>query len=89
MQDIAPVYELDGRSMFDFLRWIRRESGYDIEFATDSAKSLAEETILHGSIDLPPMRALEIMFQTSDLSYQLINGVILVSTSQIAQEYAH
>jgi ferric-dicitrate binding protein FerR (iron transport regulator) len=89
VQDIAPVYELDGRSMFDFLQWIRRESGYDIEFATDSAKFLAEETILHGSIDLPPMRALEIMFQTSDLTYQLINGVILVSTSQIVQAYAH
>ncbi len=79
-QEIAPVYELDGRSMDEFLQWISRESGYVIEYETESAKSLAEETILHGKINLPPMKALEIMFQTADLDYELHGGVILVST---------
>ncbi|MCZ6500714.1 MAG: FecR family protein [Gammaproteobacteria bacterium] len=86
-QEIAPVYELDGRSMDEFLQWISRESGFVVEYETESAKSLAEETILHGKIDLPPMKALEIMFQTADLVYELHGGIILVSTRQRSQAF--
>lgn len=87
VQEIAPAFELDGRSMFEFLQWISSESGYVIEYETESAKSLAEETILHGKIDLPPMKALEIMFQTADLVYELHGGVILVSTRQNSRAF--
>ena len=86
-QEIAPAYELDGRSMAEFLQWISRESGFLIEYETESAKSLAEETILHGKIDLLPMKALEIMFQTADLVYELHGGVILVSTRQTSRAF--
>jgi len=86
-QEIAPAYELDGRSMAEFLQWISRESGFLIEYETESAKSLAEETILHGKIDLPPMKALEIMFQTADLAYELQGGVIVVSTRQTTRAF--
>lgn len=87
VEEIAPAYELDGRSMDEFLQWIGRESGFLIEYETESAKSLAEETILHGKIDLPPMKALEIMFQTADLVYELHGGVILVSTRQTSRAF--
>ena len=59
-----------------------------IENETESAKSLAEETILHGNIDLLPMKALEIMFQTADLVYELHGGVILVSTRQTSRAFS-
>ena len=87
VEEIAPAYELDGRSMDEFLQWIGRESGFLIEYETESAKSLAEETILHVKIDLPPMKALEIMFQTADLVYELHGGVILVSTRQTSRAF--
>jgi len=86
-QEIAPPYELDGRSMDEFLQWISRESGYHIEYESESARSLAEETILHGKIDLPPMQALEVMLRTSDLVYELHGGVILVSSRQSSQAF--
>jgi ferric-dicitrate binding protein FerR (iron transport regulator) len=77
-EELSPVYSSDGSSMADFLDWVARESGREIEFATAAAEELAEQTLLRGNVDLEPMRALELLLKTSDLESETRGGTILV-----------
>jgi hypothetical protein len=40
---------------------------------------MAIQTRMHGSVDLEPLHAMELMLQTSDLVPSVKDGVILVS----------
>ena len=77
-ESIAPEFDLDGRTMADFLDWVSRESGRPLQFANSSAEILARGTVLKGSIELEPMRALVVMMQTSDLVLQSSDHAIIV-----------
>ena len=80
IEQISPGYTLDGRSMFDFLDWVSRESGRSLEYGSAAAEILARDTVMHGTVDLQPMRALELMLQTSDLVAEVHTGVIKIDT---------
>ena len=80
VQEISPVFELDGRTMADFLAWVSRESGRSLEYATSEAETLAHETIMRGTVTLQPARALDLMLQTSDLQARLYDGMISIDT---------
>lgn len=75
----TPGYVLDGRSAFDFIQWVGRETGRAVAFDGDGAERLARATELRGSIDLEPLRALELMLQTSDLKPTVENGTIRIA----------
>ncbi len=75
---VTPEFVLDGRSAFEFIRWVGRETGRMVNFAPDGAELLARSTELRGSIDLEPMRALNLILQTSDLEPIIENGNILI-----------
>ena len=76
---VAPGFDTDGRSIREFLEWVGRETGRGIEYGSVAAESLAAETLMHGNIDLEPLRAMELMLQTSDLVPSVRDGVIVVS----------
>lgn len=76
---VAPRFNTDGRSLDEFLEWVGRETGREIRYASTTAKLAATQTRMHGDVDAEPLRAMELMLQTSDLKPQLNNGVILVS----------
>ena len=75
---VTPKYDLDGRSAHDFINWVGRETGRMVRFAADGAEQLARATELRGSIELEPMRALDLILQTSDLVPMLENGSIVI-----------
>lgn len=75
---VTPEFTLDGRSAHDFITWVGRETGHKVQYAPDGAELLAHSTELRGSFDLQPMRALELMLQTSDLEPIVENGSILI-----------
>jgi hypothetical protein len=79
---VTPQFSLDGRSALDFINWVGRETGRVVDFAPDGAEQLARSTILRGSIDLEPMRALDLILQTSDLEPMIDDGTILIRTRQ-------
>jgi ferric-dicitrate binding protein FerR (iron transport regulator) len=80
LEQVSPAYNLDGRSMADFLDWVSRETGRAVEYASADARELARDTLMRGSVDLSPMRAMELMLQTSDLAAKVrAGGVIEVS----------
>jgi len=80
VEAISPGFALDGRSLADFLAWVASESGYSLSYASAVAESLAVDTVMRGTVNLEPMRALEVMLQTSDLVAKVENGEISVDT---------
>jgi len=57
-QEIAPTFEIEGRSVLAFLDWVSSETGLSIGFASNDVEQLAATTILHGSIEgLSPIEA--------------------------------
>jgi ferric-dicitrate binding protein FerR (iron transport regulator) len=75
---ITPEFDLDGRSAFDFIQWAGRETGRQVSFVSEDVERLAQSTVLRGSIDLEPMRALELILQTSDLQPFVENSRIII-----------
>jgi ferric-dicitrate binding protein FerR (iron transport regulator) len=77
--DLARPFELEGRSLRDFLEWICDENGWQLRFADSAVERHAETTILHGSIEgLTPEEALAAVLPTSEVDHQLANGVLRI-----------
>ena len=74
-QDLAPRFEIEGRSLADFLDWFSRISGYSVRFASATARSEAGRAILHGSIaGLSPREALTAVSATTRFEFVLTPG---------------
>jgi ferric-dicitrate binding protein FerR (iron transport regulator) len=57
---LAPSFDIDQRPLIDFLRWVARETGRELVFATDSVRLAAMATRLRGSVaGLTPSQAIE------------------------------
>lgn len=82
IEEISPGFSMNGRSFADFFDWVSRESGRSLEYGSVAAETLARDTVMRGggTIDLQPMRALQLMLQTSDLVAEVHTGVIKIDT---------
>jgi ferric-dicitrate binding protein FerR (iron transport regulator) len=78
-QELAPPFELDGRSLADFLDFVGRETGRTITYASVQAEQTAMKTRLRGSVEIAPGRALDAVLQTTDLVSELTGDMILVA----------
>ena len=76
---MIPAFDIDGSNLFDYLMWIAREMGYELEFETPEAEQVARATILHGSINMEPLPMLSAVMATTDLEHDLLDGVLLIS----------
>ena len=76
---LARPFDLEGRSLRDFLDWITGENGWQLRFADSAIEQNARTTILHGSIlGLTPAEALAAVLPTSGVEHRLESGVLLV-----------
>ena len=48
--DLAPAYDIENRTLLDFLKWVSRETGKELVFADDDLRMAAMGTVLHGSV---------------------------------------
>jgi ferric-dicitrate binding protein FerR (iron transport regulator) len=46
--EIAPPFDIEGRSLAELLAWLTRENGWQLEYATAAARGAAAEVLLHG-----------------------------------------
>jgi ferric-dicitrate binding protein FerR (iron transport regulator) len=70
--DLAPVYDLENRSLLDFLRWAARESGRELVFEDDELRMAAMRTDLHGAVDdLKPIEAVQAVMATTSFRYRI------------------
>lgn len=78
-EELGPGFALDGRSMDEFLAWVARETGLELKYRSSAAKQAAEQTALHGTVDLPAREALDIVIMSTDLAAEIEDGVIEIS----------
>lgn len=71
VEELAPPFETDGRTVDEFLTWFARQTGRDVVFGNAGAERAAREARLTGSIDLEPMQKLSAVLATTKLSYAL------------------
>jgi ferric-dicitrate binding protein FerR (iron transport regulator) len=77
--EIAPGFELEGRSLAEFLHWIGRETGREISFASPASRAEADRIRLRGSTaGLAPERALAAVMSTTQLAFREQGGRLLI-----------
>lgn len=70
--ELAPVYDLENRSLLEFLRWAARETGRELVFEDDELRMAAMRTDLHGSVDdITPVEAVKAVMSTTSFRYRL------------------
>lgn len=70
-EELAPPFNIDGRTVSDFLAWFSAQTGRTVEFADAMAEREARDTVLSGSIDLPPLQMLSAVLALTDLTFAL------------------
>lgn len=76
---LAPAYDIDGKSLFDFLRWAARETGHELVFGDDEVRLAAMRTDLHGSIEgFAPLNAIDSVIATTSFRYRVDAGRIII-----------
>lgn len=80
VENLAPEFVIEERSLLDFLAWVARETGHPLEFADNEARSHAAGIVLHGNVrGLDPRRALARVMATTRLTYEWSANAIRVS----------
>lgn len=64
---VAPPVDMQGKSTYEFLQWVGRETGHAVRFESESAERLARETMLIGEIASDPRTELRLRMMTVDL----------------------
>lgn len=64
--DLSPSYDIENRSLLDFLRWAARETGRELVFEDNEFRMAAMRTDLHGSVlDFSPTDAVATVLATT------------------------
>lgn len=79
----GPPYEIEGRTLAEFLDWVEAETGWIVRYATPSIESRAREIVLHGSIErMRPDEAPFAILAGSGLEGTLADGVLTVKETK-------
>lgn len=79
---VTPPFAIENRQLPDFLRWVSRETGRDLAYASPRVESLARGIVLRGSIaGMSPDEALTAVMATTNLGYSIDDGRLLVQSS--------
>jgi ferric-dicitrate binding protein FerR (iron transport regulator) len=77
--EIAPPFDIENRSLAEFLRWAARETGRDVAFASAASEGEAASVTLRGSVaGLNPERALAAVLSTTQLGYRETGDQLLI-----------
>jgi ferric-dicitrate binding protein FerR (iron transport regulator) len=76
---IAPAFEMEGRTLHEYLDWLARETGWRVEFADPAIVREASTVVLHGSVaDLRPDETPAAVLPTCGLRHRLTDGTLLI-----------
>lgn len=79
--DLSPSYDIENRSLLDFLRWAARETGRELEFEDNELRMAAMRTDLHGSVQgfSPTDAVAAVLATTTTFKYRMEKDKIVVS----------
>ena len=70
--DLAPTFDIEGKSLLEFLKWAARESGRILFFEDSDLRMEAMRIDLHGSIEnFGPLEAISSVLATTAFSYHV------------------
>lgn len=76
---LAPEFEIENKSLLDFLRWAARETGRELDFESNELRMSAMRTDLHGSVsDFDPLEAVESVLVTTNFNYRIEPDKIVI-----------
>jgi hypothetical protein len=77
---VRPPFELEGKSILEFLQWSANESGRKLAFASAAAELYARRVLLHGSATgLDPEQAIAPVLEATDLTARQRGDTLLLS----------
>lgn len=75
----APGFDIEGRSLREFLDWVSHETGWRIRFADPGLADSAAKIVLHGGLgDLRPDRAPFAVLPGAGLAGELEDGTLVI-----------
>lgn len=79
VSEVAPVYDIEERTLAEFLRWASRETGREVVYSSPRTEVEAQAVVLRGSIaGLTPERALDAVLSTTQLSFSETTESLLI-----------
>jgi ferric-dicitrate binding protein FerR (iron transport regulator) len=79
-QAVAPEFDIEARTLADFLAWVARETGARVEFASPADAAAAGTVRLRGSVrGLTPEQALRAVLATTRFDYRLEGARLAVA----------
>jgi hypothetical protein len=83
MEQIAPEFPMEGRTLQSLVDWTARETGWSIRFARTSDSARAEQVILHGSgMGLAPSQVLEVALPACGLTFRRQDGTVWIEPAR-------
>lgn len=79
VSEVAPKWNVDGRSTMDIIRWLSRETGLSIEFADERAEDYARNDQVRGVGEIGPTAAMRIVPVATQLRFAIDDSTIRVS----------
>lgn len=67
IESVSPQIAVDGMTVFDFLHWVGRETGYAVRFDSAAAEDVARQARLKGVVYAEPRTELRLRMMTVDL----------------------
>ncbi len=84
---VAPPFELDGRTLRDYLDWLSRETGWTVRYADSSIAVKAATVTLHGSTSgLRPDQTPAAVLPTCGLRHRLDGQTLIIEHASAAGE---
>jgi hypothetical protein len=79
----AAPFDLDGKTLADFLAWVTREGGWELRFETEALARSASTIVISGSVDgLTPPQALRAVLATCGLTHRRDGDVVTIETGR-------
>ena len=78
-ESVAPPFDIENRSLGEFLRWVARETGRELVFVSPAAAAEADRVTLRGSVSgLGASRALPAVIATTDFRVSETSDTITI-----------
>ncbi|HEU4400812.1 MAG TPA: FecR family protein, partial [Candidatus Polarisedimenticolia bacterium] len=76
---IAPAFDLEGRTLREYLDWVTRETGWRVEFVDPAIAGRAAAIVLHGSVvGLRPDQTPAAVLPTCGFRHRLTDGSLII-----------
>jgi len=75
----APTFELEGSSIWEFLTWVTRETGWRLQTTDPGLQRRLQGIMVHGSVEgLRPDEAVEVVLPGAGLEFEVDDGALIL-----------